>query len=707
MNLGDSMSRFFRGISVNFLTVLIIFSAYSEGSLVQAQGDTVVWSREADSVYITAARIVSEALKTPFSVTTIGPEFIAKGKQRLSLKESLDYIPGVISMNAENYTQDLRISIRGFGARAAFGIRGIKILVDGVPETTPDGQGQLDNLDLNVINRIEVLRAPVSGLYGNAAGGVISMRTLPDTRGNEIELFSAVGSYGFRNLHFKVAGQKGKWTTGLAATHIRTDGYRMWSGMENNIWNASVSFKPDSIHRLTLLLNYANSPWASDAGGLTLDESNANRRAANPQNQRFAAGERVSQSKIALRWLTQNQQLSSEVNTWYIYRDFENALPFRNGGIVSLKRNFPGINALVHYISSPGGIPVSLTMGVDAEFQHDERLRYDNLEGIRGQIEVFRQEEIFNNQGVFLAGKISPFSALEAGFSVRKDLIYIKAIPFDKPEQKIYYRAWNPAFSLNYRIGKGLYAYANYTTGFESPALTELSNNPEGGKGLNGALQPQTTKSAETGLKWKKNARLEASFCGYRIWVQNEILPYELPAFPQRLFYRNAGNTLRNGIEANVNYALSAHFRIFASYTLSDFRYERYPAGAWDFAGNRPPGQPLHHLFADFRYEQQSGAYFILNFRYQGALFAEDANTVEIADFTVLNVKAGKEWQFSGFRIEPCIGIQNVLNSLYFSNIRINAAAGRYYEPAQERNIFVSLKFQITDQYEATAQKLF
>ena len=677
---------------VMLVAILLHFSLFHS---LTAQQDSLIFSVETDSVFITASRIRQKISEAPYAVSLLRSDFISKGQQRLSLKESLDYVPGVFTMNADNYAQDIRISIRGFGARSAFGIRGIKILVDGVPETTPDGQGQTDNLDINTIQNMEILRGPVSGLYGNASGGILSVSTAANNDKIGTELFAGAGSFGYLNMHIRTHLRYNKWVSTIQATNIRTEGYRMQSAMQNTILNANIGYRLNDRNKIALILNYAHSPQADDPGGLTASELDNDRTMAAPANVRWNAGESVQQSKIALRWLYSGERLESEVNTWYIHRDFENFLPFTNGGVVGLKRDFPGITVRFTYRNSILKLPWTLSGGVDAELQQDLRLRFNNTDGKKGESAVFRQQEIFRNMGVYLLNKINFHEKLEGSLSLRQDLINIQARPDDREREQLNYAALNPSVGLNWRVAQDIRLYANYSTNFESPALIELSNNPSGITGFNTDLLPQTAKSGELGVRYQPAGSIQTEAALYYIRIKDEILPYELAQFPQRIFYRNAGNTIRKGMEISLNYRITEALRLFSSWTVADFRYEKYLSGNNDFKGNRPAAQPLHQFFSDLRYIHKDGWFTILNAKYTSALFADDANTISEKGFTLIHLKMGKEMSFSRFTIEPCIGIQNLTNSLYNSNIRINAAAGRYYEPAPERHWFVSIRMKM------------
>jgi len=246
-----------------------------------------------DSVEVKALRISSLLKQQPFSISTYTASPLQDTRQQLSLQEYLTHVSGLFSLNATNYAQDLRISIRGFGARSAFGIRGVKIIVDGIPETTPDGQGQIDNLNLGLIEKIEVLKGPSSALYGNASGGVIHITTKQDFDTDFLEAGLTLGSY--HNQQYQLSGGLAKKNTKLIfqAAHTLTDGYRDQSGLQNTNLNLRWFQKITNKSKINFQANYTNSPIGDDAGGLTLEEVNTNRRQARDRNVQFKTGENL------------------------------------------------------------------------------------------------------------------------------------------------------------------------------------------------------------------------------------------------------------------------------------------------------------------------------------------------------------------------------------------------------------------------------
>lgn len=647
---------------------------------------------ELTSVTVKATRFETEDIKSPLAVTSLSKSFIQRGQSQLSVNESLDAIPGLFALNGNNFAQDLRVSIRGFGARSAFGIRGVKILVDGIPESTPDGQAQVDNLDLGVLESIEVVRGPSSGLYGNASGGVISFETQNPTATPFFEARVAAGSYGLQQYQLKTGQQKGKFGYVLHGTHVRTDGYRQNSGMKNTILNGKFNFQLNDQSKLSLLVNYANSPQADDPGGVNLEQAESDRKSARDRNLLFQGGETVKQGRIALIYdtkLSDNQQL--QFKAWHSTRDFANKLPFQGGGLVEFKRGFSGVNGNYQLDSQLGNMPYRLKVGLDLQNQADDRMRFDNLEGTKGDMALDQKEE-FLSFGSFLIQELSLSEKFTAMLGLRYDIIRLKAtdnFTSDGDQSgSSSLNNFNPTFGLVYSVSDAVNIYGNVSTSFETPTLGELSNNPSGAGGFNSILEPQEATNYEIGIKGIVDNKLRYEIALFNIDVKNEIVPFELEDFPGRTFYQNAGSTDRKGIETSFTYSITKGLNAFLNYTYSDFKYASFRS----FDGNQLPGIPKHSTFFALNYTRQNGLFGSLQVRNVGELFAKDDNSVAVEGYSVVNLKLGYRKDLAKGHIEPFFGVNNLLNTKYYDNVRLNAFGGRFYEAAPEVNFYGGVK---------------
>ncbi|MCB9287464.1 MAG: TonB-dependent receptor [Lewinellaceae bacterium] len=693
--------------------------------------DTLLAGR-LDSVTVTATRLENKALDAPLSLTVIPKSRIQEAQQQLSLTESLVNVPGVLALNADNFAQDARIAIRGFGARAAFGIRGIQMVVDGFPESTPDGQGQADNIDPGILASAEAIRGPSSGLYGNAAGGVISYSTEEPPARPFAEARASAGSFGFQRFQLKGGARRGAFGIIAYGSHTRLQGYREHSRMESSLFNTRVHFDYGKRGRgggneegeyghknndynyndyenndsacqgqVQLLFNYLNSPLAEDPGGLTEDAVAGGRRQAFIRNISFNAGEAVRQGRLGTRWKHHwGGRHKLEAYAFYLFRDFENRLPFEEGGIVSLDRKYQGLGGDYAYTGRLGTLPYRFNLGTDLAAQADGRRRFDNLEGEAGPLS-FDQEETFRSLGFYWVQELEITDALTATLSTRFDVLRLAAddhfLSDGDDSGSLDFESFNPAFGLLYTLHPAIRAFANLSTSFETPALSELSANPAEGGGFNNALLPQRAINYEAGLRGVIKRKLYYQLSLFYIRLKDELLPFELEAFPGRLFYRNAGKSRRQGVETSLEWQVRSGLTASLSYTFSDFIYIDYVTPDGDFAGNRLPAIPRHFGFFGLRYLHPSGLLASLRCRYLGALYADDANTEKDDGYLDAGLRFSYSRQFSGWSLHPFFGVNNLLDAEYNSNIRINAFGGRYYEPAPGLHFYGGVRVRVGD----------
>ena len=640
---------------------------------------------------VSATRLPQQASESVLAVSTLGTERLRTAQAQLSLAESLGAIPGVFTMGDANFSQDLRISVRGFGARAGFGIRGIKLLLDGIPESAPDGQAQVDNLDLAVVSRLEVLRGASGGLWGNASGGVVSLATdpVPAEKGQEFaEARVSAGSFGFRQLHVKGGARWGKTAVVAALTNQQIDGYRAHSAMRATLAHVKLAWWPDTTATLTVLLNFADSPRADDPGALTAEQVTQSRRGANAANVKFDAGESLRQGRAGLlfekKW---GPRRSLRLRGYAAGRDFESRLAFRDGGQVAFQRFFAGGGA--QYEWAARSAPLRLTGGVDLDRQADQRQRFQNLDGVRGE-QNLDQTEVFTGAGVYALARWTPVRSLTVSGGLRGDAVLLRVDDHfqsdgDQSGDRQYVRV-SPWGGLLYRFRPRTGLFANATTNFETPTLTELSNNPAGTGGFSADVKPQRTRSFEAGLRGAaRKGRTEWELAFFRARTRDELTPFEIAGQPGRTYYRNAGRVLRQGVEVSLNWFPARGLAFFATYAWSEFQFERYSTPAGDFAGNRLPLLPRHLGNAELRWYHRSGLFLFAGARLTGDFYADDANTVQIDKVILLKARAGWRHSFGAFAGEVFAGIDNAADADYYNNVRSNAAAGRYFEPGAGR----------------------
>ena len=646
-----------------------------------------------DSVQVNAARLGVTQKDLPASVSIKQVGNIQQNLQQLSVNDYVQGVPGLFIQNANNFAQDARISIRGFGSRSAFGIRGVKLIIDGIPETTPDGQGQVDNVNLGLLESIEVLRGASSSLYGNASGGVINMQTLQSFSSDFVELTTAFGSYNFQNFQ-ALAGLKGeKATTTIFANRTTTDGYRDNSNFETYQFNLRSKINTGKSTALNLQLNYTDSPEARDAGGINADAVAENRRQARDRNVLFDTGEAVRQLKTgaAFQWNTNTLALNSFA--YYSYRDFANKLPFSFGGAVNLVRNYWGHGTNLSLDLSKKKEALQAQFGYEIGAQNDRRTRFVNNEGVLGDI-TLNQNELFNSVGAFsiLQSKINNWF-FRGGLRYDSNVLKVNDdfLSNGDASDKIVLSAFNPSIGVRYTLGNNQSIFANIASSFETPVLSELSADPENNGGFNQNLEQQTAITYELGYRYgKSNFLVESTL--FFIETEGDIVPFELEAFPDRTFFRNAGSTQRLGLEVASTWYVTKQFRLNAAYTWSDFSYTDFILPSGNFNDNALPGIPKHLFSLQAQYKNDNGLTLRLDNQYRGAFFANDANTVEEDAALIANISASQKIQLSKFALTPFVGLNNIFNTQYSDNIRINAFGSRFFEPAPEFNVYVGLR---------------
>ncbi|BAO54448.1 TonB-dependent receptor family protein [Nonlabens marinus] len=630
----------------------------------------------------------------PFSISTRNFKGSQTAKQQLSLDEYLYGIPGLFVLNRNNYSQDLRISLRGFGARSAFGIRGIKIVVDGIPETTPDGQGQIDNLTLGLIDNLQVLRGPASLLYGNAGGGVININTVSQIDSTYIEAGAVAGNFGMNKFDLTSGIKHDAGVSVISFSRTSSEGYRDFSGFETNQFNWKSAFDLKNDNNFSIQLNYTDSPFALDAGGLTLSEVKQDRRQARDRNVQFDSQEQVRQLKTGVSYDQSWGNLSLQTYGFYSYRDFDNKLPFESGGQVQLYRNYYGQGSYLTYDSQNDRLKNKFQIGYSLAFQADQRLRYDNMDGDRGALD-FNQLETYNNYGFYAVDRLSIGQWNILG-GLRYDINNLKAEvrSGDDNSGSQNLNSWSGSAGINYELNPSQRFFANVATSFETPALSELSSNPDGSSGFNPDLTPQKAVNYEVGFKSQESA-LQYSAAVFYIQTTDDLVPFEQAQFPGRTFYRNAGSTQRYGLELSATAAITQNLAVNASYTYSDFAYADYNLDGQDLEGKLLPGIPKHLASLGLTYQVENGLFLQLNTTYRGALFADDLNDAKIKDALISDLSASYPLQLGNTRFTVLGGVNNLFNSSYFDNVRINAFGGRFYEPAPGVHVYAGLRVRI------------
>ena len=644
-----------------------------------------------DEIVVSATRTESSLRDVARSVSVVNKERIQNGTQQLGLDEALAGVPGLYIQNRYNFSGDLRVSLRGFGARSSFGIRGIRILVDGIPETLPDGQGGVDSIDLGSAQSIEVLRGPASSLYGNASGGVIAVTSELGSEDPFIEGKIAGGEFGFQQYGVKAAGKVSSADYLLNLSRTELDGYRDHSAFRGTQLNGRLGIPLNENDRLLIAANFTDQPLAQDPGGIDAVQAALDPSSARDRNVLFDAGEVLEQQRVGFVYERKRSSGTLTLRNHYVWRDFANKLPFTDGGAVNLDRFFYGFGA---QYSVGEALPdnVDIAFGVDFDRQDDDRRRFDNNDGVIDNL-GFDQNERVDSSGIYVQGeyRLSDAWAVQAGLRY-DELSYDvtdRYLANGDDSGSLDFDEISPSLGVNFKTARGV-LFASYSSSFETPTTTELAN-PDAGGGFNPELRPQLANNYEVGFKGTiDNLFYEVSL--FQIDLTDELIPYELEEFPGRTFYSNAGASDRTGVETALRWRHESGLGIDASYTWSDFTFDDFvDDNGNDFSGNQLPGLPAKFGYFGLNYATDNGFSGVLETTYSGDLFANNDNSVNVESYFVTNLRASMDFESNKLQVRVYAGVNNLFDESYNNNIRINAFGNRFYEPAPTRNLYAGL----------------
>ncbi|MGF2688507.1 TonB-dependent receptor family protein [Marinobacter sp. DUT-3] len=691
------MNRIKRGRQVSLAAVL---AAAGCGSPLLAQQTT--GTDDELVLEVTSPRLVRDLYETPAAVSVVNAPAIRQGQQRLQLDESLDTVPGLFFQNRYNFAQNLRLSTRGFGARAPFGIRGIRLQVDGIPYTLPDGQSQIDAVDLDSAQRIEVIRGPSSVQYGNAAGGVLDITT---ARGDELPAGGRLrldgGSHDYRKATVQGNGTSGSTSAIATMSWLNVNGHREQSEAEKGLFNGRVSHELEPGRRLTATLNALHNPQSEDPGGLTRSQAEEDPQQATFLAKRLDAGQSVNQQTLGLQY-EEAAALKGQLtlNTFFSRRDFAQQLPFPGASRVAYDRRFYGISSDYQQESELAGLPLTWVAGVDVHRQSDQRRRYQV--SFDGEVTGQTQDETQNatNAAVFAQGDLALTDQLNLSLGARLDRLRLSISDHRREDGddsgSRTFREVSGVAGLSYRLAPQHQIYGTIGTAFESPTFTEFAN-PDGSGGFNPDIAPQEALNREVGVRGVIGDGVSYDIAVFSIRVDDEILPFEQGG---RTFYENAGRTDRDGIELGMAWELSYAWRVTSALTLADYKLREFTDEQGnDASGNRLPGLPREQWVSELEWRGQGSRFAALEWQYTGDLYAENSNQTRVSDYWLLGVRAGDSLRVSDQILSLYAGVRNLLDEDYFANVRINANADRpveergYFEPGPGRTFYAGLEW--------------
>lgn len=666
------------------------------------------------TMVVTAAPTTVSELDTPAAVSVVNGDEMRQAAPRVNLSESLGAVPGLQVQNRQNYAQDLQLSIRGFGSRSTYGVRGLRIYVDGIPATMPDGQGQTSNIDIGSVDTIEVLRGPFSALYGNSSGGVINVTSQTGTQPPTVEASSYYGSFGTWHYGMKATGAVGDGSHAgdvdytVSTNRFTTHGYRDHSGARKNLANARLGVRINDVSKLTLLLNSVDIK-ANDAGGLTADEWRDNPRQS-PRGDQYNTRKNTRQTQAGLRY---ERQLSAQDDlSVMMYAGERETTQFQSiprapqlkpshaGGVIDLTRHYQGIDTRLTHRGELL-VPVTLTAGLDYENMSERRKGYENFVMVNGAPQYGEQGALRRNERN-LMWNVDPYLQTQWQLTDKLSLdagVRYSSVWFDSNDYYITpgngddsgdasYHKWLPAGSLKYALTDAWNVYLSAGRGFETPTINELSYRSDNQSGLNFGLKPSTNDTVEIGSKTRLgNGLLTAAL--FQTNTDNEIVVDSSSG--GRTSYKNAGKTRRQGMELGLDQQFGESWRLKAAWTWLDATYRTNVCDDASCNGNRIPGIARNMGYASFGYQPEQGWYAGSDIRYMSDIMANDENTAKAPSWTVVGLTTGYKWSYGRMDMDLFGRVDNLFDREYVGSVIVNESNGRYYAPAPGRNYGIGL----------------
>lgn len=650
-------------------------------------------------VVVSASRQEQQSFDAPASIQAVGQDAIEAAGPRVNLSESLNRVPGITVLNRQNYAQDLQLSIRGSGSRAPFGIRGSRLIVDGIPATMPDGQGQASTISLPSAQRIEVLRGPLAQLYGNSAGGVVQVFTADGPARPELRLSVDLGADGLQRYGVQAAGQRGAVNYVIDVSDFQTDGWRANSAAERQHLNAKLRWDASEQTRVTVVANVFDQPVSGDPLGLTRAQFEADPRQAVPASTQYKAGKDVVQRQLGVVLDHRlNADASLMARVYAGQRDLDNRLAFPGsgalsaGGVVQLDRGYDGLGLRYSRRLPAGEGMVQLSVGLDHERMHEHRLGYVNNNGVPGDLRRDEQDRV-RSTGLYTQADwaISADWSAVAGLRANRvdfrieDAYIVGSNPDDSGTAA--FRANNPVLGITRHLGADTNLYANVGRGFETPTFTEIAYSASG-SGPNLALQAARSTHAEVGLKTRlaEGHRLDVAL--FRIDTRDEIVVASNTG--GRAVYRNAGQTRRTGLEVAYSAQWTPEWRSHLALSTLDARFRD---AALVPAGNRIPGIADRSLFAELAWQPRAWAGFTgaVELVHRGSIVVNDLNTDRAAAVTLLNLRLGWQQTLGDWTLQQNLRIDNLTDKAYIGSVIANDTNGRFFESAPGRQWGVGL----------------
>lgn len=636
-----------------------------------------------------------------------------------SASEALGGIPGLIARERQNYAQDTQLSIRGFGARSTFGVRGVRLYADGIPATMPDGQGQLSHFSLQAADRIEVMRGPFSALYGNSSGGVVQIWSADGEAATRTSAQATFGPDASRSVGARLLGEAGRVGYNVAASVFDTDGYRDHSAAKRRSANVKLHSALGDNGTITLIANDFSSPDSQDPLGLTRQQMLENPRQATSVAHQFNTRKSVEQTQVGA--VLEQAFAGGHTLRAMAYggrRAVEQILPLpvgaqsnplNAGGVIDLDGDYAGADLRWSWQGEWGGRQAEFSAGINADRQQQDRRGFENFVGetlgVRGNLRREESNRVENtDQYVQAWWELAQRWSLLAG-ARRSDVRFVSRdqyITANNPDDsgRVDYAQTTPVAGLVFAPNDDLRLYLSAGRGFETPTFNELGYRADGGAGLAFDLQPAVSRNIEFGTKWRGESGVTLEAALFRADTDDELAVARNVG--GRSSFRNVGAARREGIEAAFHLPFGEAWQADLAYTRTDATFRDGFAictaagcttpGTLVAAGTRIPGVPRDHLSAQL---QWSDATWTATAQVEavGNVTVNDTATEHAAGYTLLHLELSRDWRIGSGSLRGFARIDNAFDRTYIGSVIVNEGNGRYFEPAPGRGLSVGARW--------------
>jgi iron complex outermembrane recepter protein len=714
----STMREFNLFVGVATVSLSVLISPAARSATVSGDLDTIV---------VTATRTPEDSRDLPISIDRVDSQTIRAGQLQVNLSESLVTVPGVSAQSRQNYAQDLQLSVRGFGARSSFGVRGVRLYSDGIPGTMPDGQGQFSQFDLSSADHIEVLRGPFSALYGNSSGGVIAIFTEDAQPGYSAGVQADYGTFNTQRYALKATGASGPVNLVVDASHFQTDGYRVHSDAERNLFNAKASGNLTDTSKLTVVANAVQTPFVQDPLGLTRAQLAADPMQAGVNAIAYNTRKSLAQEQLGLVYDNHLSAADDVVASLYtghrattqfqaIPQATQQAAPLYPGGVIDLDRSYWGADLHITDQRTLGGTPLLLVAGVNYDDLAEARQGYLNYVGSQlGVLGALRRDEANHvyDFDQYLQAQWDPAEKWRIVAGVRNSLVEVSShghlAVLDDADSSVRYSAVNPVGGVTYRINPAVNIYGSYGKGFETPTLNDLAYRSVDGSlpGLNLGLKPARSDNYEVGIK-AGNGLVRANLAAFYIKTIDELAV--LQNLSGRTVDQNIGETTRRGLELGVDATWASGFSAQLAYTYIKAVVEQpyftcvtAPCNPLTNPSGPPPanyalvaaGSFLPAVARNSLYVGVSWKYAPLGFSTtletvgRARIYADDRNSDAAAGYWSANWRAGFAQETPRWRFSEFASLDNLANRAYVGSVIVNETNSRFFEPAPGRTAYL------------------